>query len=193
MPFSRPSSSTQTVRVLVVGDDAVGKSALVESLVSGVFSEAPVHPTMFNSWTHPMVVDTRPVTLSIWEPSTRLPHDLTRKAYQGKDVVMFCHDVDRPDTLQNVYEKWMPQVFDVLPDTPFALVGCKNDEQADKCSDLSTDSDGAKGKSVLPTHIRAKNAHMALSCSAKAASSVRKVFEVVVRLNAQRHSRRRSA
>lgn len=115
-----------------VGDEGVGKTALAERLTSGQFCEVRdsvtcfcCYPVMlrrcipplqmqfsniFNSWSHPMVVDARPVVLSVWEPGSSMRPDLRTRSYIGKDVVMFCYKANDERTLRSIREKVMSQI-----------------------------------------------------------------------------------
>jgi Ras family protein A len=46
-------------------------------------------------------------------------------------VLLICYAVSDPDSLENVPEKWVPEVRHFCPGVPFVLVGCKSDLRAD--------------------------------------------------------------
>ena len=40
---------------------------------------------------------------------------------------MLCFSVVRPDSMENVKTKWIPELFKFLPNTPIILVGTQSD------------------------------------------------------------------
>lgn len=46
--------------------------------------------------------------------------------YPGKDVVLVTFNVTSPDSFENVKEKWLPEVFQLMRNIPHILVGTKS-------------------------------------------------------------------
>jgi GTPase SAR1 family protein len=42
-------------------------------------------------------------------------------------VIVLCFSVVRPDSMENVKTKWIPELFKFLPNTPIILVGTQSD------------------------------------------------------------------
>ena len=47
-------------------------------------------------------------------------------AYLHTDVFLVCFSFDNRDSLENVEEKWLPELDHYCPDVPKVLVGCKS-------------------------------------------------------------------
>lgn len=169
-----PSRPPASVQLLVIGDCGTGKSALIETFVTEIFPEH-YYPNAYNTWSHRMELEGRQLNLSIWDPGSTLRPELRALSYYDKHVVLFCYDSSKEQSLVNVIEKWMPEVFHYLPDTPWLLVSCKNDLRADP------DRADPRDDHLVPPMASAAS-HAALACSAKNAQGVRDVFEVAARL-----------
>lgn len=94
-----------------------------------------------------------------------------------------CFSIDSPDSLENIPEKWTPEVKHFCPNVPIILVGNKKDLR----NDPSTIKELAKMKQepVKPEEGRAMaekiSAFAYLECSAKSKEGVREVFETATR------------
>ena len=94
-----------------------------------------------------------------------------------------CFSVDSPDSLENIPEKWTPEVKHFCPNVPIILVGNKKDLRNDPntIKELSK----MKQEPVKPAEGRAMaekiNAFAYLECSAKSKEGIREVFETATR------------
>ena len=96
---------------------------------------------------------------------------------------MICYSIVEPDTLENVPEKWVPEVRHFCPGVQFILVGCKEDARTVQSflDDLKT-----KGQKPVPrTDAQATadkiGAFDYLECSAKESTGVQEVFQTATR------------
>ncbi len=46
-------------------------------------------------------------------------------SYPDTDVILMCFSIDSPDSLENIPEKWTPEVKHFCPNVPIILVGNK--------------------------------------------------------------------
>ena len=46
-------------------------------------------------------------------------------SYSDADVILMCFSVESPDSLDNISEKWLPEVQHFCPHVPIVLVGNK--------------------------------------------------------------------
>ncbi len=94
-----------------------------------------------------------------------------------------CFSIDSPDSLENIPEKWTPEVRHFCPSVPIILVGNKKDLR----NDDNTKRELAKMKqeAVKSEEGRAMaekiSAFQYLECSAKTKEGVRDVFETATR------------
>merc|ERR1711994_600837 len=114
---------------------------------------------------------------------SRRLHRLRPLSYPDTDVILMCFSIDSPDSLENIPEKWTPEVKHFCPNVPIILVGNKKDLR----NDSNTIKELAKMKQepVRPEEGRTMaekiNAFAYLECSAKSKEGVREVFETATR------------
>ena len=122
--------------------------------------------------------------LALWDTAGQEDYDRLRPlSYPDTDVILMCFSIDSPDSLENIPEKWTPEVKHFCPNVPIILVGNKKDLRNDPITikELSK----MKQEPVKPEDGRAMaekiNAFAYLECSAKSKEGVREVFETSTR------------
>jgi small GTP-binding protein len=71
------------------------------------------------------------VELALWDTAGQEDYDRLRPlSYPDTDVVLVCFSLDSPDSLENISEKWTPEVKHFCPSVPMLLVGLKKDLRA---------------------------------------------------------------
>jgi Ras-related C3 botulinum toxin substrate 1 len=184
----------QTIKTVVVGDGAVGKTALLLSFTTNTFHEEYV-PTVFDNYAANLIVDGTPVTLSLWDTAGQEDYDRLRPlSYPQTDVFIIAFSVISQSSFTNVTAKWAAEIAHFCPGAPFVLVGTK--------IDLRTDPEtirrlAEKGDSPITTEqgeLLAKQlgASAFVECSAKTAKGVKQTFDATIRtfLNAQTKTKR---
>ena len=98
-----------------------------------------------------------------------------------------CFSIDNPESLENIAEKWTPEVKHFCPNVPIILVGNKKDLRND--DDIKQESAKMNQESVKAEDGRSMaeriNACAYLECSAKTKEGVREVFETATRVALQ--------
>ncbi|XP_062136606.1 ras-like GTP-binding protein Rho1 isoform X3 [Drosophila sulfurigaster albostrigata] len=104
-----------------------------------------------------------------------------------------CFSIDLPDSLENIQDKWIPEVKHFCPNVPIILVGNKRDLRYDhetikelamrKQMPVTADEGLTMGEIV--------NAFAYLECSAKMQEGVREVFETATRASLQVNKKRK--
>lgn len=113
-------------------------------------------------------------------------------SYPDTDVILMCFSIDSPDSLENIPEKWTPEVRHFCPTVPIVLVGNKKDLRYD--DQMRRELAKAKQEPVKTEDGRAMaekiGAFAYLECSAKLNEGVREVFETATRAALQTKKKR---
>ncbi|KAK6319537.1 hypothetical protein J4Q44_G00107480 [Coregonus suidteri] len=181
-------------KLVIVGDGACGKTCLLIVFSKDQFPEVYV-PTVFENYVADIEVDSKQVELALWDTAGQEDYDRLRPlSYPDTDVILMCFSIDSPDSLENIPEKWTPEVKHFCPNVPIILVGNKKDLRNDE----HTRRELAKMKQepVKPEEGRDManriSAFGYMECSAKTKDGVREVFEMATRaaLQARRGKQR---
>ena len=66
------------------------------------------------------------VELALWDTAGQEDYDRLRPlSSPDTDVILMCFSIDSPDSLENIPEKWTPEVKHFCPNVPIILVGNK--------------------------------------------------------------------
>ncbi|KAG5886504.1 hypothetical protein JTB14_014687 [Gonioctena quinquepunctata] len=118
-------------KLVIVGDGACGKTCLLIVFSKDQFPEVYV-PTVFENYVADIEVDGKQVELALWDTAGQEDYDRLRPlSYPDTDVILMCFSVDSPDSLENIPEKWTPEVKHFCPNVPIILVGNKKDLRND--------------------------------------------------------------
>jgi len=168
---------------VIVGDGACGKTCLLIVFSKDQFPEVYV-PTVFENYVADIEVDGKQVELALWDTAGQEDYDRLRPlSYPDTDVILMCFSIDSPDSLENIPEKWTPEVKHFCPNVPIILVGNKKDLRNDP--NTIKELQKMKQEPVKPEEGRAMaekiNAFAYLECSAKTKEGVREVFETATK------------
>lgn len=120
------------IKVVVVGDSCVGKTSLLAVLSRRHFPEGSIMPTTIENDLTWVNVDSSVVELAIWDNSGLDDYSRLRvTSYTDAHVILICFAIDNPDTLDNVQEVWIAEVFHFCKGVPIFLVGTKADLRGD--------------------------------------------------------------
>ena len=136
-------------KLVIVGDGACGKTCLLIVFSKDQFPEVYV-PTVFENYVADIEVDGKQVRtkllslsgrsfhillyvkksfqveLALWDTAGQEDYDRLRPlSYPDTDVILMCFSIDSPDSLDNIPEKWTPEVKHFCPNVPIILVGNK--------------------------------------------------------------------
>ncbi|NXM69621.1 RB18B protein, partial [Serilophus lunatus] len=123
-PAGRP------LKLLLVGDSAVGKSSLLRTLTDGAFEPRPQPTVGVDFKMKKMVVDGHAVQLAIWDTAGQERYrTLTPSYYRGAQGVVLVYDVTRKDTFTGL-ESWLKELelYTSQSNSVKMLVGNKTDK-----------------------------------------------------------------
>lgn len=170
-------------KLVIVGDGACGKTCLLIVFSKDQFPEVYV-PTVFENYVADIEVDSKQVELALWDTAGQEDYDRLRPlSYPDTDVILMCFSIDSPDSLENIPEKWTPEVKHFCPNVPIILVGNKKDLRNDEQTrwELQKQKQEPVRKDDGDEMSQKINAFAYLECSAKSKEGVREVFETATR------------
>ena len=78
------------------------------------------------------MVDGEPINLGLWDTAGQEDYDRLRPlSYPQTDVFLLCFSIVSPASLDNIRQKWHPEIQHHAPRVPFVLVGLKVDLRTD--------------------------------------------------------------
>ncbi|ETS85347.1 GTP-binding protein rhoC [Pestalotiopsis fici W106-1] len=186
----RESSGTHTTeapayskKIVVVGDGGCGKTCLLISYSQGYFPEKYV-PTVFENYitypTHPPSGKT--VELALWDTAGQEEYDRLRPlSYPETDLIFVCFAIDCPNSLENVMDKWYPEVLHFCPYTPLILVGLKSDLRHKKtCIEMLKTQGLTPVTAEQGMAVARKMGAQYMECSSKEMRGVDEIFDQAI-------------
>uniref|UniRef100_A0A1I7ZPY2 Ras-like GTP-binding protein Rho1 n=1 Tax=Steinernema glaseri TaxID=37863 RepID=A0A1I7ZPY2_9BILA len=178
-------------KLVIVGDGACGKTCLLIVFSKDQFPDLYV-PTVFENYVADIEVDGKQVELALWDTAGQEDYDRLRPlSYPDTDVILMCFSIDSPDSLENIPEKWTPEVRHFCPNVPIILVGNKKDLRNDpqtlrelakmKQEPVKSDQGRAIAEQI--------GAFDYIECSAKTKDGIREVFEKATQAALQQKKR----
>merc|ERR1712212_1089008 len=170
------SIKMQTIKCVVVGDGAVGKTCLLISYTTNKFPSEYV-PTVFDNYAVTVMIGGEPYTLGLFDTAGQEDYDRLRPlSYPETDVFLVCFSTISPSSMKNVSLKWVPEIQEAFKKVPVVLVGTKIDLRADKefaDTAVSTEKGHALAKEV--------GAAAYCECSALTQEGLSDLFSVAIR------------
>ncbi|KAI1476503.1 hypothetical protein K445DRAFT_15211 [Daldinia sp. EC12] len=170
-------------KIVVVGDGGCGKTCLLISYSQGYFPEKYV-PTVFENYiTYPTHQPSgKTVELALWDTAGQEEYDRLRPlSYPETDLIFVCFAIDCPNSLDNVLDKWYPEVLHFCPYTPLILVGLKSDLRNKKtCIEMLK----TQGLTPVTTEqgmaVARKMGAQYMECSSKEMTGVDEIFDKAI-------------
>ena len=172
-----------TIKCVVVGDGAIGKTCMLISYAKNEFPKEYV-PTVFDNYAVNVEIASQPYSIGLFDTAGQEDYDKLRPlTYPGTDVFLVCFSITSPTSLENVEDKWIPELQKQAPkNVPYLLVGT----QVDLRNDREVISNLAKRRQKVVTAdegeaaARRINAKKYLECSALTRQGLKEVFDEAI-------------
>ena len=178
------SNALQDIKCVVVGDGAVGKTCMLISFSTNSFPGEYI-PTVFDSYSVNMMLDGKAYNLGLWDTAGQEDYDRLRNlSYPNTQVFLILFSLVDSVSLENVREKWHPEIRHHCGNTPIILVGTKLDLRDDK---ETLETPKTRRQCIITYEQgRAMSEYIGavkyLECSALTTDGLKTVFEEVIRV-----------
>mmetsp|Transcript_23674 Transcript_23674/g.41936 ORF Transcript_23674/g.41936 Transcript_23674/m.41936 type:complete len:185 (+) Transcript_23674:428-982(+) len=124
-------------KVIILGDQAVGKTSLMNQFVSNRYSQQYKATIGADFLTKDITIDGKQVTMQIWDTAGQERfQSLGVSFYRGSDSCVLVYDITSSKTfesLQHWKEEFLQNVTQPNPDAfPFVVLGNKSDKESDR-------------------------------------------------------------
>ena len=107
--FHAPESSNKTIKCVLTGDTAVGKSCLITNYLNNEFTE-DYEPTVLDVYKGTKNVNKEQLTVEIHDTSGDEHLGVNRKVmYRGADAFMICVACNAKSSFRNI-ERWKNEI-----------------------------------------------------------------------------------
>ncbi|KAK5108991.1 hypothetical protein LTR62_007625 [Meristemomyces frigidus] len=170
-------------KFVVVGDGGCGKTCLLISYSQGYFPEKYV-PTVFENYITQVEHKRsgKGVALALWDTAGQEEYDRLRPlSYPETDLLFVCFAIDCPNSLENVLDKWYPEVLHFCPTTPIILCGLKSDlRHKRQCIELLKTQGLTPVTQIQGKAVATKMGALYMECSSKEMSGVHEIFDKAI-------------
>jgi len=176
-------TSTTTIKLVVIGDGAVGKTCLLISYAKKEFPKDYI-PTVFDNYVVNLTAGEQNIELGLWDTAGQEEYDRLRPlSYANANVFLLCFSIISPVSFENVSAKWYPELMHFCPEVPFILVGTKCDMRSNEGEIEKLRSQGQQPVTNIQGNDLANKlkAIKYMECSAKTQENLKDVFDEAVR------------
>jgi small GTP-binding protein len=164
------------LKIVVVGDGAIGKTCLLISYTSNSFPGEYI-PTVFDNYSVNVMYNDQAINLQLWDTAGQEDYKKMRPlSYPQTDAFIVAFSLVDANTYENVETSWIPEVKEHCPNTPFILVRTKSDLR-DNPPPGVTSIPTSKGEELK----KKVGAAEYIECSAMKSTNLKEVFESAMR------------
>ena len=161
------------IRVVAVGDGAVGKTCMLVVFKGDPFPE-DYEPTIFENHHEMRQYNGKTYCLHLWDTAGQEEYDRLRPmSYAKADVVLICFALNSKESLKSVTKRWMLEINEFCPKASVVLVGTKSDLWDENAEDAITKEEIEQ----VATEIKA---FKYVLCSARKGDNVGGVFDMAI-------------
>jgi len=125
------TSAVRPLKIVTVGDGAVGKTCLLISYTANAFPVEYI-PTVFDNYSCNVMFEGKGYNLGLWDTAGQEEYDRLRPlSYPQTDCFLLCYSIVAPSSLDNCKQKWFPEINHHCPEARTILVGLKKDLRND--------------------------------------------------------------
>lgn len=163
------NSKKFTLKIIIIGEPAVGKTSLVKKFVSGQFSKDYRSSIGTNIYIKKLILDDNfKTTLQLWDIAGQERWINMRHAYYaGAKGVLIVGDLIRNNTFDQIEKFWIPDIKKYCSNAPIVLLANKSD----LVGDLNKQDIDSLGKRI--------NTISNLYTSAKTGENVELAFRII--------------
>jgi len=174
-------TTVKGVKLVVVGDDGIGKTCMLTTYATDKFPEDSV-PSTWDGPVKTMTAGEDTYELGLWDTRGDSNYDKIRVlGYANADVIFICFSISSRSSFEHIDSGrskwddlggWAPEMNAYCPDVPKFLVGTKSDLRSE--ADCVASSEGeAKAKQM--------GAVKYLECSALTGDNLKVIFDEVMK------------
>jgi len=160
-PSANSLKPDQTIKVVLLGDRAVGKTALFERWKNGLF--VPTTATIgIELWTRLYSCKGKIIQVQVWDTAGQELHNaITRAYYRHAQGVFLVYDITSTESFQNI-SNWSKKLLDVVPEDKkihFLMVGNKKDLERERSVSVAEAQEyaNARGYKFIETSAKQGN------------------------------------
>jgi len=176
------------IKCCVVGDGGVGKTSIMLSYTTGKMMTT-YQPTCFESYLVEVQHGENIREMCVMDTAGQETYDRLRTlSYYDTDVFLVCFSVDDQDSFENVKSKWIPEIKEFRPNTPFILLGTQTDLRHSLVDITDACITSTKGKKTA----KRLGAEKYMECSSLDGTGLDEVFQEAIHLALNPHKKRQT-
>ena len=115
------------IRVVAVGDGAVGKTCMLLVFKGDPYPE-DYEPTIFENHHEMRTLEGKQYCLHLWDTAGQDEYDRLRPlSYSGANAILLCFALDSKQSFVNLSERWFGEVKHYCKDAKIIVIGTKSD------------------------------------------------------------------
>lgn len=123
MVGSEKDKTFKSVKCVVVGDGAVGKTSMLLSYTTRGYMSDYI-PTIFDSFPVTMACEDETFKVTLVDTAGQETYDRIRTlTYYDADIFILCFSLVEPSSFENLSSRWLSELKHYRPQTPFMVVG----------------------------------------------------------------------